>query len=161
MKINHGMMLANLIVIGLAVVSYMNLNSIQLLYPLNNMVTDDRTPTFTWSGQKPGYELLLDDEPGFESPLSFDVAGNTHRVQKELAFGTYWWKVRSGETESQAMKFALVSTVALSRLKPGMIKNSGNTALLVHRSSLTGAATLAVNQTLEIGERENVKAEQK
>jgi hypothetical protein len=63
--------------------------------------------------------------------------------------------------ESPARRFDLVSTVALSRLGPGMIRNSGNAELLVHSSGLTGAATLAVNQTLIIGEKENVKAEQK
>ena len=163
LMISPGIVLANLIVIGLAAASYMSLYSIQPLYPLNDMVTDSRTPTFTWSGHMPGYELLIDDEPGFGSPLSFEVAGNSYRMRQELAFGTYWWKVRSGEAESRPMRFDLVSNVALSRLDPGMIRNSGNTGLLVHRSGLagvTGAATLAVNQTLEIGERENVKAEQ-
>lgn len=160
-KINPGIIMANLIVISLAVVSYLNLNSIQPLYPLNNMVTDVRTPTFEWSGQRQNYELLIDDNPGFSSPSIFDAAGNSHMVEKELDFGMYWWKVRSGDAESGARKFTLVSTVALSRLGRNLIKNSGNTALLVHLSGLTGAATLAVNQTLEIGEKENVKAEQK
>lgn len=163
MKINPGIILANLIVMTLAIVSYLNLNTIQPLYPFKDMVTDDRTPTFTWSGFGQEYELLLDDNPGFVSSLSRDVSGNSHTVQEELEFGTYWWKVRSGEAESEARHFTLVSTVALSRLEPNpnLIKNSGNTALLVHRGGLAGAVTLAMNHTIEIGEREDVKAEQK
>jgi hypothetical protein len=161
LKIGNGVILTNLIVIGLAVVSYLSLISIQLHYPYNNMVTDDRTPAFGWSGQGHDYELLIDDDPGFGSANIFDVMGNTYEIQKELPFGTYWWKVRSREMESEARKFTLVSAVVLSRLKPDLIHNSGNTELLVHSSGLTGAVTLAVNQTLETGEEENVKAEQK
>ena len=141
-KNRSGIILANLIVI-------------------NDMVTDDRALAFEWSGWMRSYELLLDDDPDFGSPRSYDVSGNRHKLEKELDFGTYWWKVRSGEMESRAMKFTLVSTVALSRLERDMIKNSGNAELLVHRSRLAGAVTLPVNQTLEIGEEEDVKAEQK
>lgn len=160
-KINPGLMIANMVVIGLAAMSYIGLTSIQLLYPLNNMATDDRTPTFEWSGYRDSYELLIDDDPAFSSPLTFHATGNIYSVENELEFGTYWWKVRSGEVESEPKRFSLLSTVALSRPVTGMIVNSGNTELLVHRGGLTGAFTLAVNQTLEIEERENVKAEQK
>jgi hypothetical protein len=160
-KMNSGLVLVNLIVIGLAAISYLSLNSIQPLYPLNNMATDDRTPTFEWSGQRGNYELLIDDNPDFSSPSIFDVSGNTHDLPEELPFGTYWWKVRSGDIESAARRFALVSTVALSRLDRNLVRNSGNTALLVHSGGMAGAVTLAVNETLEIGDKENVKAEQK
>ena len=161
MKINRGLILANLIVIGLAVVTYLNMNQIQLHYPYTGMLTDDRSPTFAWSGQMQKYELLIDEDPGFGSPLKFDVEGSSHRIDEELLFGTYWWKVRSGGIESEARKFTLLSTVALSRIDPNLIKNSGNTDLLVHRSGITGALTLPVNETLEIGENENVMGEQK
>ncbi len=160
-KISHGIMLANLLVIALAAASFMSLYSIQPMYPLNGMLTDERMPTFAWTGQMTGYELLIDDEPGFDSPMTYDVSGNSFALRRELPFGTYWWKVRSGDYESRPMRFELVSTVALSRMGPGAVRNTGNTGLIVHRSGITGAATLAVNQTLEIGVEENVKAEQK
>ena len=160
-KINPGIIVANLAVIALAVVTYVNLNTIQLRYPYNGMVTDDRTPALQWYGQGHGYELLVDEDPGFGSPVIFGTHGNIHELHDELEFGTYWWKVRSGQGESGAWRFSVVSTVALSRLESDMVMNSGNVPLLVHLGRLTGAATLAVNQTLEIGEGEDVKAEQK
>ena len=157
----HWMILANLAVIGMAAVSLIGMNTIQAIYPLNNMVTDDRTPVFEWAGHKQSYELLIDDDPGFRTPLEFAVSGNTHQLRHELDFGTYWWKVRSGETETTARRFTVVSTVALARPGGTIAVNSGNADLLLHRSALAGAVTLAVNQSLEIGEEENVRAEQK
>ncbi|MBN2330683.1 MAG: hypothetical protein JXC85_02610 [Candidatus Aenigmarchaeota archaeon] len=164
LMISPGIVIANALVIGLAALSYLSLYYIQPLFPLNGVVTDDRTPTFAWSGQGTSFELLIDDEPGFSSPMIFDVKGNRYSMGQELDFGTYWWKVRVQGAESRAMRFDLVSTVALSRPDPGMISNTGNTALLVHRgglSAITGAVTLGVNQTLDIGDGEDVKAEQK
>ena len=160
-KINPGIIVANLVVIALAVGVYANLNTIQLRYPYNGMVTDDRTPAFQWSGQMKGFELVIDEDQGFGSPITFAASGNSHELTDELEFGTYWWKVKSGQFESEPMRFGVVSTVALSRLESDMISNSGNVPLLVHLGGITGAATLAVNHTLEIGEEDDVKAEQK
>ena len=160
MKISPGIMAANMAVIALAIVSWVSLGAVQPHYPYNGMVTDDRTPAFQWSGHRQAYELLIDDDPGFGSPLSYATFGNSHEVREEMAFGTYWWKVRSDSAESAPARFTIVSTVELSRMRPGMIRNSGNVPLLVHLGGLTGAATLAVNQTLEIEEGQDVKAEQ-
>jgi hypothetical protein len=161
MKVSPGIVAANAAVIALAVITWLSMSMVQPHYPLNGMVTDDRTPSFQWSGQRQEYELLIDDDPGFGSPLSYNVFGNEHAVDEEMEFGTYWWKVRSGGAESSTSKFTVVSTVALSRMGPNAIMNSGNVPLLVHLGGLTGAATLAVNQTTDIGDAEDVKAEQK
>jgi len=160
-KNTTGIMLANVAVIGLAIVSFMALGNIQPLYPFDNMIIDDRTPSFEWSGWNQDYELLIDDDADFTTPYSYSVTGRTFTVDDRLEFGTYWWKVRSGEMESGPKKFTVVSTVALSRPEGNTIVNSGNTDLLVYRSGLAGAVTLAVNETLEVEEEDNVKAEQK
>lgn len=160
-KNTTGIMLANVTVIGLAIVSFMTVGNIQQLYPFDNMIIDDRTPSFEWSGWNQDYELLIDDDADFTTPYSYSVTGRTFTVDDELGFGTYWWKVRSGEMESGPKKFTVVSTVALSRPEGNTIVNSGNTDLLVYRSGLAGAVTLVVNETLEVEEEDNVKAEQK
>lgn len=152
--------MANLAVIGLAALSVFSLWNIQALYPFSDMVMDDRTPVFRWSGADSSYELLIDDDPDFSTPFTYDVTGRSFSVGNDMDFGTYWWKVRSGDTESEPKKFTVVSTVALSRPEGNMIVNSGNTDLLVYRSGLAGAVTLAVNDTLEVEEEDNVKAEQ-
>jgi hypothetical protein len=155
-----GLMMANLIVAGIALASFMAIGSIQLLYPFNGMVTDDRTPEFQWSGWSQEYELLIDDDVDFGTPYSYTVKGRTFIPEDELDFGTHWWKVRLGDTESVPRQFTVVSTVALSRPERVIIVNSGNTDLLVHSSGFTGAVTLGVNETMQIGEEDNVKAEQ-
>jgi hypothetical protein len=160
LKISPGIILANLTVIGLAIITVMNMSTIQPIYPFDGMVIHDRNPSFEWTGMQQSYNLMIDDNPGFESSLEFTVTGNVHQLEQQLDFGEYWWKLESDELETKPRQFTLVSTVALSRMNQNVLRNSGNTDLLVHRSSLLGAITLAVNQTIKICEEENVKAEQ-
>jgi hypothetical protein len=152
---------ANLVVAGLAITSFACMLCVQPLYPFDGISTGDRTPVFRWSGWEREYELMIDEDGSFASPLTFRVTGTTFEPEEELDFGTYWWKVRTKESESEARAFTVVSTVALSRPERGAVVNSGNTALLVHVSGLAGAVTLAVNESLETKEDDYVKAEQK
>jgi hypothetical protein len=136
-KITSGLILANMIVIGLAAVSVVSMYSVNSLYPLDGTLTDDRRPVFEWTGAMQSYELLIDDNPDFTSPMTARVSGNSYRPEEDLDFGSYWWKVRSGDAESGVSRFALVSTVALSRLEKEAVRNSGNTPVLVQRSGIT------------------------
>ncbi len=155
------LMAANAAVAAIAMVAYLQGATVSALRPFSGMVTDQRSPTLEWSGPDGTYEVLIDDDPGFGTPMSFSASGNSFRLPQELEFGTYWWKVRSGGVETVPSVFTVVSSVALSRPVPGAIINSGNTELLLFRSGITGAFTLAVNRTMEIGGEESVKAEQK
>ena len=161
MRIDARIILVNVIVIALAVSAYMSLNSVRISYPLNGMVTDDRSPTFRWAGPSGSYELLIDDDPDFSSPMEFRAAGNSMRLGQELDFGTYWFKVRKGGAESQPGRFTVVSSVEVARPESSLLKNTGNAELLVRGGGLTGAVTLAVNRTVEISGDEGVNAEQK
>ena len=163
MKANmrKGWMVANLIVIGLAISTYFSLYTIQPMYPYNNMVTDERSPRFEWSGYCDSCIILLDDDQGFRTPMEFRASGDHLQLGEELDFGTYWWKISGHGVVSQPRRFTVVSTVALSRPVSSIVRNAGNTPLLVQRSGLAGAVTLAVNQSLEITEDEHVRAEQK
>jgi len=154
------LMAANAAVVAIAMVAYMQGGAVAAVSPFSGMVTDLRSPTFEWSGPAGAYEVLIDDDPGFGSPMSFSASGNSMRLPQELEFGTYWWKVRSGSSETGPSVLTVVSSVALSRPAPGTIVNAGNTDLLLFRSGMTGAFTLAVNRTMDIGGEESVKAEQ-
>lgn len=160
-KINSGFMMANMVVAGLVAAWIITSYNVQAVYPLNGIVTDDVNPTFKWSGVRESFEILIDDDPDFSSPLSYEVTGNMFALEDSLEFGEYYWKVKSSDVESGVRKLTIVSTVELSRLKRDQLSNVGNTPLLVHGSGLAGAVTLGVNESMNIGEDDNVKAEQK
>ena len=153
--------LANLLILGLAIAVFASFGRVQPFYPLNGMVTYERAPSFEWSGWSSDYELLIDDSPDFTTPMTYHVRGNRFRMPDNLEFGTYWWKVKGDGTESEPKQFTVESVVALSRPEKDMIVNRGNTELLVRSSGLAGAVVLGVNSTLEVGEDDNVLAEQK
>lgn len=133
--------------------------SVQPLYPSDGAQTDYRTPTFGWAGHAAAYELLIDDDPAFGTPLSFSVSGNSYEAP-EMDFGTYWWKVRNSAGDTPPRSITIVSNVALSRPVKSIITNTGNTQISVEGDMITGAVTMAVNESIEIGEDENVRAEQ-
>ena len=162
MKIDNirGLIFANVAVIGLALFSVLSIGNVQLLYPYDDMVTADRTPSFEWSGWPAGYTVLIDDDKEFLTPFTFETTGNVLSIEKDIDFGDYWWKVTGDGFETEPKKFTIVSAVDLSRPEISVIKNSGNTALLVHGSGITGALTLGVNETLNISGEEYVRAEQ-
>ncbi len=157
----NGLILANIIVIGVAFAFFLPGQDIRLIHPYTGAVTDDRKPLFEWSSSGDGSELVIDDDEDFSTPYVFSVTGRSAVLSEELEYGTYWWKVRNGNVESEAGKFTVVSTVSLSRPEKGIVINSGNSELLFYRSGVTGAFVLGVNQTIEVGEEENVMAEQK
>lgn len=153
--------MVNLTVIGLTLAAFVALGSVQTLYPYNGLVTSDRTPAFEWSGWEDSYEIIIDDDPGFSTPMTFAVSGRVFTPSSDMDFGSYWWKVRTDEGESESKSFSIVSKVELSRTDPTVIVNTGNTDLFIYSSAVTGAFTLGVDEDLEIGEEDNVKAEQK
>jgi hypothetical protein len=156
----RGMIAANLAVIAIALASFSSMSGAHAIYPFDGMVTDARSPSFEWTGPPAEYELLLDDDPSFSSPMVFTVRGSSHRLPTELDFGTYFWKVKAGGSSTVARSFTVVSTVSLSHLGSDAVINSGNTNLLVHGDGMSGAITLAVNESLKIPEEGNVNAEQ-
>ena len=152
--------MTNAAVLAIAALAYAGSLSVQAIQPFGGAVTDDRTPLFEWSGPTGMYVLMIDDDPEFGSPLTYDISGTSYAPAQDLDFGDYWWKVVGGSGETMPRRLTVVSTVALSRPSGDHVENSGNTPVILHRDGVTGAAILAVNQSLEIGEDENVKAEQ-
>jgi len=150
-------MAANLIVIALLSLLLVNLVTIPLASPENKIHTIDRSPEFSWGGMQGEYVFFLDDSPKFSSPLKENVTGNSYSLPGKLEFGTYYWKVESGPFSSGTGRVTIDSSVVVAR-SGKFVRNEGNTNLMFH--SITGFFVLGVNQTEEIDEGENVKAEQ-
>jgi hypothetical protein len=149
----------NVMMIGLLAVLLANLVTIQLVYPNHRLATSERKPVFRWIGMQSDFTLSLDDNKGFSSPATFEVDGNSYAFASELEFGTYYWKVESGPFSSGTGKFTVVSSVVVSRNESNL-KNEGNVPLSVQAPSITGAFVLGVEESVDIGAGENVKAEQ-
>ncbi len=155
--LKFGMVLTNLLVIGLLVYLLVNIASIPLIEPADGKYTTERRPEFVWGGLQKEFVIFLDDDPDFETPFTSRVSGNAFRFGKDLDFGTYYWKVQSGILLSGVRKLTVGSSVVLARGKDE-VRNEGNTDVLLH--SVTGAMVLGMGSSVKIGEEENVKAEQ-
>lgn len=148
---------SDMAVMGILVMLLYNLASIPLLSPGNRAYTTDRRPEFSWGGMQDEYVIYLDDSPDFASPITAMVTGNSFKVGSNLDFGTYYWKVESGPLSSGVSKLTVGSSVILSRDQQ-TIKNEGNADLKVDH--MTGYFVLKANESAEIGEDDNVIAEQ-
>ncbi len=139
------------------VLIFINLMTIFPLYPKNNSQITDKKPRFLWTGLQGCYVLYIDDNPEFRTPKRIELHSNSFKPEKEMDFGTYYWKVQSGPLISKVSKFEIVSSVILSRNKTS-VKNEGNVNVTLHR--LTGAIVLGIGKSADVGEYENVTAEQ-
>ncbi len=78
---------------------YAGLPAPVLVSPPDLSVTKDLKPTFMWNASTGGveYQLQVDDDPGFGSPLIDITTMNTqHTPTSALADGVYYWHVRAG-----------------------------------------------------------------
>lgn len=144
------------LVTGIALVAF-SMAFINLLSPGNGECIGDRKPELRWGGMQGTFTVLIDEDPGFGSPLREKVVGNRYIPEDELDFGTYYWKVESGRIESGVGKFTVSSSVVLGR-DAGKVSNQGNADVLLR--TVTGSMVLKTGDSIEIGEDEDVKAEQ-
>ncbi|MCK4531912.1 MAG: hypothetical protein KAT94_03520 [Candidatus Aenigmarchaeota archaeon] len=147
----------NLVVIVMLSFVFVNLVTIPLISPENGLYTTDRKPEFNWGGMQGEFVIFLDEDPDFGTPLKKGITGNSYRFGDVLDLGNYYWKVGSGLVTSEVRKLTIGSSVVLSR-EENEVKNEGNVDLLIHR--ITGAFLLDVNESIEMEEDEDVKAEQ-
>jgi plastocyanin len=82
------------------------LASPELVSPSDGLITDDKTPTFTWlevSGAHE-YNFQLDDTPSFDSPI-IDATNasslTSYTVGFQLTEGTYYWRVAAVDSGSE------------------------------------------------------------
>jgi hypothetical protein len=152
-----GVILTNVLVIGLLVYLLANIVTIPLVKPADGAYTTERRPEFVWGGLQRDFVVFLDDNPDFASAFTAKAAGNAFRFVNDLDFGTYYWKVQSGMFSSGVGKFTVSSKVSLSR-REGEVRNTGNVGLVLSR--ITGSFVLGVDDSLEVEENEDVEAEQ-
>lgn len=146
-----------LVIVTLSYV-FVNLVTISLVSPENEIHTTERNPEFRWGGMQGYFVVLLDENPDFESPFRGEVSGNSYRPEEDLDFGTYYWKIESGAIKSGIRKFTVGSSVVLAR-EEDEVKNEGNTDIIVNTDKVTGMV-VGVGNSVKIEEEENVKAEQ-
>jgi len=162
--VSWAVLLANLAVIALL----LNAVSIPLLSPVNGWAGTERQPELAWGGLQGGFVLMIDEDPGFGSPVTREVDGNSYSPQEPLEFGTYYWKVVSAEGASSATgMFTVVSEVEVERLG-SQLRNTGNTDIMLEREMpgqdagnirLSGLL-VGIGEAVEIGGTENVIAKQ-
>lgn len=117
--------------------------------PKNEAVIYDRFPEIIWKGTSNYYNLIIDNNKDFETPLINTTVNITdYKVNRRLDFGTYYLKIIDPKNNKEkTTSFTVQSLVALE-LDNG-IKNVGNTKISVVNSILvTGAAVLEINQVL-------------
>lgn len=158
-KATKNAVLANLIAAGIIIVAALNLFTIPLFEPLDRSVTTDVRPSFSWGGFQKSYEIMIDDNPEFTSPVAENVSVNSYIPDENMEFGTYYWKVASLESgiSSPVRSFTIDSEVALERSGKALT-NAGNVGIKLVR--LTGSVSMKVNESMEIGGNEDVRASQ-
>jgi hypothetical protein len=150
--------LANKAAAGIIIAVAVNVFAIPLLEPAQGEITTSRRPSFSWGGIQGSYQIIIDDNTEFSSPLVETTASRSYTPGEDMDFGTYYWKVWSpeGNKTSPVRSFTINSRVALSRAG-GSVTNTGNTALKL--GGVTGLAIVGVGESAQVG-RENVTATQ-
>ncbi|MHA1973957.1 MAG: hypothetical protein ACTSW1_13245, partial [Candidatus Hodarchaeales archaeon] len=79
---------------------FITLTAPTLSSPANNHLTNDQTPTLSWSSVTGAdtYEVQIDTSSSFTDPLYYikdQIASTSHIVQTPLIDGTYYWRVRA------------------------------------------------------------------
>ena len=93
-----------------------SLNSPNLLNPLDGHITDDYTPTFTWSGVngETNYLFQLDNTTSFTEPLlnvTLSSSSTSYDVSSALAPDTYYWRVAGIDSENDIGVYSNYRTI--------------------------------------------------
>lgn len=100
-------------------------NQPTLASPANGTLTNDNTPTFTWTNTLPvdpageSYQLQVDNDPAFGSP-EIDVTTPllTYTPSSALADGLYYWHVRAVDGAGNASLYTGSWTVTIDATAP-------------------------------------------
>ena len=121
----------------------------------------DTTPEFTWGKNCDKYNLILDNNLDFKSPLIDTKLGVKHYLlNKDLEIGTYYWRVdcyKEGVwSEGKTHSFGIKGIVSLSRVNNG-VENSGN---VKEKVSFFEEGKIIGNAILEVGEKIKEKGDE-
>lgn len=134
-------------------------DSIELITPMNNIVTLESNMTFTWEALEgaTGYEIQI-VAPSFDSILSFVAKtdlGNTIRFDTSLLAGSYEWKLigynSAYETESDIFQFEILEDTlgsllgkSISLLSPANNEITNDTTISFLWENLPDALTYSI-----------------
>ena len=117
--------------------------------PAKNQLTNDNTPTFTWSSALGGtqYELQIDNNSVFRSPDQTVTQSGLLFTAAPLADGKWYWRVRAINSDgapgawSQKLAFTVDTTPPVIPLlvSPANAATSTNTKLKIEWVKVTGA----------------------
>jgi hypothetical protein len=157
---NLTLIILNLILIVLII----NFYSIKLIEPLDNCKTINRNPILKWNGSQNNYEVYIDDNKEFTSPIIKEVIGTNYQLNN-LDFKRYYWKIK-GLFYSKINSFDVVSEVSLKRSREDII-NTGNTQLNITVGEkedsfwdVTGSFILDIGQSFKPKENSGIFAKQ-
>lgn len=149
-KINKGIWILNLIIIfGILVSFNIVIGSADVESLSGNVVLG-------WKGNYGDYEVYIDEDSSFESPLIYRVTGEKLYLDS-LEPGIYFWRVKHKGILSQVGKFEVVSNVGLDVVEEDdkvLLRNSGSVDEEVSFEGITGGVVLELDKG-EIKEVEN------
>jgi len=99
-----------------------------LVAPTNGILTKDTTPTFDWDASTGGpsyYQFQVDNDPGFGTPeINLNVFHPTTQYTPgvDLAYGTYYWRVRAFDMVDNPSAWSTVWSVNIVEChSPGVV----------------------------------------
>jgi len=103
-----------------------------LLSPPNNDISDDTTPTLTWSNVSEAtiYHLQVDNNSDFSSPIYDNNAltDQTYTFSTPIGIGQYYWRVRCSDGEAwSGYSNAWSFTVSILQIPVNAYPNNGGT----------------------------------
>ncbi|RLF40063.1 MAG: hypothetical protein DRN00_00345 [Thermoplasmata archaeon] len=130
-----------------------------LVSPDDNYVTDDREVTFSWNQAQDNttnstdvsgvycYELQIDDDPDFSSPIvDKNVTGTS---STELVSGRLYWRVRAWDKAGNPGEFSEVRKLIVF----SFTLSASSTNLQIQRGS---SISIEISTSVEFGEPENI-----
>ncbi len=125
-----------------------------LTAPVNQTNSPDTTPLFRWSAVAGAtqYHLWIDDDPGFNSPLTYTPTTATYTLTGPLPYGVYYWRVQAGNAADTWGDWSAAFTLNLTiHQLPANGSFSTDTTPLLRWSAVTGAT----GYTLQIADNAN------
>ena len=130
----------------------------KLKSPPDGYVTDDRGVTFVWNSTQDNttnssyvsgidhYEIQIDDDPNFTSPLTYTSADTSITKQVE---GRLYWRVRAWDRAGNPSKFSEVRRLIVFSFT---LSTSSSNLQMMKGSSLS----INISTSVEFGEPENI-----
>lgn len=92
-----------------------------LISPSNGAITNDNTPTLTWSAPPGGnqYNIQVDTDNSFSSPDFSSYTTNTYITTSSLSDEFYFWRVRARDTAGNWGSWSSVWSFQIDTVPPG------------------------------------------